>query len=342
MKHLRPFARVAIALAAMAALPAAASSLPPLDGATGWLNAKALSAADLRGKVVVVNFWTYSCINSLRQVPYVRAWAQKYKSQGLVVIGVHSPEFGFERDPANVKWAIRDYGVDYPVAIDSHHGVWNAFNNEYWPALYFFDANGVMRHAEFGEGNYDTSEVLIRKLLTEAGNAPAEGPLVAATGTGAEAPADERDERSPETYTGYARTENFASPGDIVRDRTHAYEIPGKLALNQWALAGHWTVGRESAVSDIPGGKIAYRFHSRDLHFVLGPSPSGTPVHFRITIDGKPPGAAHGTDVDSDGRGVIDEPRMYQLIRQPLPIADHVFEIEFIDAGAQAYSFTFG
>ncbi|UPG91045.1 thioredoxin family protein [Luteibacter aegosomaticola] len=342
MKHLPSLALLA-GLAAMAVHGhARAGAAPPFDGATGWLNAQPVASADLRGKVVVVNFWTYSCINSLRQVPYVRAWAEKYRKQGLVVIGVHSPEFGFERDPANIRRALARYTVNYPVAIDSDHKVWDAFNNEYWPALYFIDAAGKVRHVEFGEGNYDKSELVIRKLLEEAGNAPSDGPLVDPTGVGAEAPADVDDEHSPETYTGYARTERFASPGGVVRDQAHRYEAPARLGLNDWALSGGWSIAREAATSTEASGKIRYTFHSRDLHLVLGPANPGKPIRFRVTIDGKPPGAAHGVDTDANGIGRLDEPRMYQLIRQTPPIGDHVFQIEFLDQGAQAYSFTFG
>jgi thiol-disulfide isomerase/thioredoxin len=342
MKRLPTLAKLALLAALGIAVPAHAGAVPPFDGATGWLNSQPLVDANLRGKVIVVNFWTYSCINSLRQVPYVRAWAEKYKKQGLVVIGVHSPEFAFERDAGNVRRALAEYNVNYPVAIDSDHQVWNAFNNEYWPALYFIDAKGKVRHVEFGEGNYDKSELVIRRLLEEAGNPPTNGPLVAPVGEGAEAPADTADERSPETYTGYARTEQFASPGGVVQDRMHGYKVPDGLGLNHWALAGEWTMGRESAKAEGANGKIVYRFHSRDLHLVLGPTAGGGSVRFRVTMDGKPPGAAHGVDTDASGNGKVDEPRMYQLIRQTPPITDHVFEIEFLDPGVQAYSFTFG
>ncbi|UPG95283.1 thioredoxin family protein [Luteibacter aegosomatissinici] len=342
MKHILPFALLSAALAAGLAMPVRAAAVAPFDGATGWLNTRPFTDADLRGKVIVVNFWTYSCINSLRQVPYVRAWADKYKSQGLVVIGVHSPEFGFERDATNIQRAVKEYDVNYPVAIDSDHRVWDTFNNEYWPALYFIDAKGTVRHAEFGEGNYDKSELLIRQLLAEAGNKPMEGALVDPAGQGAEAPADTDDERSPETYTGYGRTEQFASAGGVVQDQMNAYSAPKALQLNHWALAGNWRMGREYATSGGAGSKIVYRFHARDLHLVLGPSVNGASVRFRVTIDGKAPGSAHGVDTDAQGSGTIDQPRMYQLIRQTLPITDHVFTIEFLDPGAQAYSFTFG
>jgi thiol-disulfide isomerase/thioredoxin len=342
MNRILTRATLAVGLAVGCATSAQAAAVPPFDGATGWLNAKPLVDADLRGKVIVVNFWTYSCINSLRQVPYVRAWAEKYKNEGLVVIGVHSPEFGFERDAGNIQRAVGEYGVTYPVAIDSDHRVWNTFHNEYWPALYFIDAKGMVRHAEFGEGNYDKSERLIRQLLAEAGHKPVEGPLVAPTGQGAEAPADTDDERSPETYTGYGRTERFASAGGVVQDQRHAYEAPRNLPLNHWGLAGDWTMGREFATSHGPGSRIVYRFHARDLHLVLGPAAKGASLRYRVTMDGKPPGEAHGVDTDANGNGTIDQPRMYQLIRQTPPITDHVFEIEFLDPGAQAYSFTFG
>lgn len=317
-------------------------NLPPLDGASGWLNSKPLTAAGLRGKVVLVNFWTYSCINSLRQIPYVRAWAEKYRSQGLVVIGVHAPEFGFEQDIDNVRRATKSLGVDYPVAMDNNHRVWHAFGNEYWPALYFVDAQGRIRHMIFGEGDYEQSENVLQELLAEAGARGLDHQPVPVDARGAEAAADRNDEQSPENYLGHARTENFASPGGVMPNLRRSYSLPARLRLNHWALSGSWTMGAQATVSNQGGGRIAYRFHARDLHLVMGSSAAGSGVKFRVTIDGKPPGAAHGVDVDSEGNGVVTEPRMYQLIRQPQPIVDRQFEIEFFDPGVQAYAFTFG
>lgn len=315
--------------------------LPSLDGAVQWLNSPPLTAAALRGKVVLVDFWTYSCINCLRALPYVKAWADKYRASGLVVIGVHAPEFAFEKDPGNVRRAVADLKIDYPVAIDNRYAIWRAFNNEYWPAHYFVDAQGKIRHHHFGEGDYRDSEQTIRQLLTEAGAHDLPPGFVTDTGTGAEAPPAMNDVLSPETYLGYERAHGFASPGDPVADQPHAYAA-GPLDLNQWALTGTWTLGAEHTDLDHAGGGIVYRFHARDLHLVLGPTADGKPVRFRVTIDGKPPGADHGADVDADGNGTVTDQRLYQLIRQHGPITDHRFEIHFLDAGVQAYSFTFG
>jgi thiol-disulfide isomerase/thioredoxin len=315
---------------------------PSLDGATGWLNSQPLTAAGLRGKVVLVDFWTYTCINWLRSYPYVRAWAEKYKPQGLVVIGVHSPEFGFEHDVDNVRRAVKDLKVDYPVAIDNDFAVWRAFRNQYWPALYFVDAQGRIRHHKFGEGDYEQSERVLQQLLAEAGARGLGHEVVSVEGKGAEAPADWGNLRTPETYVGYERAENFASPGGAVFDTRHGYAAPARLRLNQWALSGDWTVGKPAAVMNEANGRIAFRFHARDLHLIMGPAGRGTAVRFRVTIDGQPPGAAHGVDVDAQGNGVVDEQRMYQLIRQPTPITDRRFEIEFLDPGIEAFAFTFG
>ncbi len=314
--------------------------LPSLDGAVQWLNSPPLTAEALKGKVVVVDFWTYSCINCLRSLPYVRNWADKYKDSGLVVIGVHAPEFAFEKDPANVKKAVADLGVTYPVALDNNYAIWRGFNNHYWPAHYFIDANGKVRHHHFGEGDYDGSERIIRQLLTEAGHTdlPPEG--MALQATGAQAAPDLADVQSGETYVGFERAENFASPGGVAENAPHIY-APGRLTLNQWGLSGEWTVGAERAVLDKKDGSIQYRFHARDLHLVLGPS-GDAPIHFRVTIDGQTPGANHGADTDADGNGVVTGQRLYQLIRQSGPVGDHTFEIRFSDAGAQAYAFTFG
>ena len=316
--------------------------LSALANATAWLNSQPLTAAGLRGKVVLINFWTYSCINWRRQLPYVRAWAEKYKEQGLVVIGVHAPEFSFEKEIDNVRWAAKDMRVAYPIAIDNDHAIWRGFNNEYWPALYFADAKGKVRHRQFGEGEYEQSEKVIQQLLAEAGASGIGNEIVSVDARGAEAAADWGDLGSEENYVGYERTENFASPGGIKADKAHVYAVAGQLRRNQWALSGNWTMGREAVVLNEPKGRIVYRFHARDLHLVMGPAGAKTSVGFRVIIDGQPPHAAHGVDVDDQGNGVVTEPRMYQLIRQQAPIVDRQFEIEILNAGVQAYSFTFG
>jgi thiol-disulfide isomerase/thioredoxin len=316
--------------------------LPSLGGATEWLNSPPLTAASLRGKVVLVQVWTYTCINWLRTLPYVRAWAEKYKDQGLVVIGVHSPEFGFEHNLDNVRRAAKDIRVEYPIAIDNDFAIWRAFNNQYWPALYFVDAEGRIRHHKFGEGDYEQSEKVIQQLLAEAGHGGTGQELVSGDGRGIEAAADWGSLKSPENYVGYDRTENFASPGGAVPDRPHMYTAPGRVRLNQWALSGDWTVGKQATALNKANGRIVYRFHSRDLHLVMGPAAQGTSVRFRVLIDGQPPGAAHGIDVDDQGYGTATEQRLYQLIRQPKPIADRQFEIEFLDPGVEAFAFTFG
>jgi len=316
--------------------------LPSLGGATGWLNSRPLTAAGLRGKVVLIDFWTYTCINWLRQLPYVRAWAEKYKDQGLVVIGVHTPEFAFERDVDNVRRAAKDMRVDYPVAIDNNYTIWRAFNNSYWPALYFVDAQGHIRHHHFGEGEYEESEMILQQLLEEAGNGGIGHDLVSVDAQGAEAGADWGSLRSPENYLGYERTENFASPGGAVLDEPRVYEAPARLRLNHWALSGDWTIEQQATVLNEANGRIAYHFHARDLHLVMGPAARGTSVRFRVFIDGQPPSAAHGIDVDDQGNGTVSEQRLYQLIRQQKPIADRLLEIEFLDSGVEALAFTFG
>jgi thiol-disulfide isomerase/thioredoxin len=316
--------------------------LPAFDGATEWLNSPPLTTAGLRGKVVLVNFWTYTCINWLRQLPYVRAWAGTYSGHGLVVIGVHTPEFWFEHDLGNVRRAVEDMRVDYPVAVDNDYTVWSAFANHYWPALYFADAEGRIRHHHFGEGEYQQSEMVIQQLLAEAGSAGAGQEMVSVDARGAEAPADWATLRTPETYAGYERTENFASPGGAVPGKRHAYQIPAELRLNHWALAGDWTMEEEAATLNEAGGQIAYRFHARDLHMVMGPAAPDAPVRFRVLIDGQPPGAAHGADVDDQGHGTATWRRLHQLVRQPGPVTDRTFEITFLDPGVQACAFTFG
>jgi cytochrome c biogenesis protein CcdA/thiol-disulfide isomerase/thioredoxin len=317
--------------------------IPSFAGATLWLNSPPLTPESLRGKVVVVDFWTYSCINCLRALPYVESWYQKYKDHGLVVIGVHAPEFAFEKDPSNVRRAVADLKIAYPVALDNDYAIWQAFNNQYWPAHYFIDATGHIRAHHFGEGNYDESEQTIRTLLTEAGQSELPPPgMGGAKAVGVQAPPDEAHDQSPETYVGYRRADNFASPGGFAQDQAHVYSAPVALKLNQWALGGSWNVDPEKAVLGASGGKIEFRFYARDLHLVLGPGGGGKPVRFRVTLDGAAPAANHGADTDSSGAGIIDGQRLYQLIRQSGDVGEHVFSIEFLDPGVQAYSFTFG
>lgn len=334
---------------AMTAKPTAAAddlpvegNLPALSGAVAWLNSPPLTAQALRGKVVVVDFWTYSCINCLRSLPYVRAWADKYRDKGLVVIGVHAPEFAFEKNIDNVRRAVRELGLDYPIAIDNNYAIWNGFNNEYWPAHYFIDAEGRIRHHHFGEGDYAESEKIIQQLLAEAGKTGVSSNIVNVSASGAEAAADTADVQSPETYIGYERAQNFASTDPAAANTSHVYRLAPQLQLNQWGLTGNWTIGDQRAVLDAPGGTINYRFHARDLHLVLGPGPDGKPVRFRILIDGKAPGADHGVDVDAEGNGTVTEHRLYQLVRQSGTVADRTFEIQFLDPGVQAFAFTFG
>jgi thiol-disulfide isomerase/thioredoxin len=317
-------------------------ALPSLGGATAWLNSAPLSAAGLRGKVVLIDFWTYTCINWLRTLPYVRAWAEKYRDHGVVVIGVHTPEGPFEHNLDNVRRAAKDMRVEYPIAIDNGHAIWSAFNNRYWPALYIVDAQGRIRAHQFGEGAYEQSEMIMHQLLAEAGIGGIEHELVSVAARGAEAAADWGDLRSPENYVGYARTENFSSPGGAVVDQPRAYAAPAQLLLNHWALSGEWTEGEQAALLHTANGRIVYRFHARDLHLVMGPAARGTSVRFRVLLDGQSPGPAHGIDVDEQGNGTVTDQRLYQLIRQPQPIADRQFEIEFLDAGVQAFAFTFG
>jgi cytochrome c biogenesis protein CcdA/thiol-disulfide isomerase/thioredoxin len=329
----------------------AGSSLPvegtmqELNGAVEWLNSPPLTRASLRGKVVLVDFWTYSCINCLRALPYVEAWAQKYKDHGLVVIGVHAPEFAFEKVPDNVKRAVHDLGVTYPVALDNNLAIWQAFNNEYWPAHYFIDAQGRIRHHHFGEGEYDESERVIQQLLREAGNQNVPGGIVDPKAQGVQAAATPDDPaKSPETYVGYGRGENFAA-GAVHQDESANYETPFPLQPNQWGFTGRWTIGEEKSALNAAGGKITFRFHARDLHLVLGPGSDGKPVRFKVTLDGEAPGASHGTDTDDGGNGVVTSQRLYQLIRldnTSAMQADHTFAIQFLDPGVQAFAFTFG
>jgi thiol-disulfide isomerase/thioredoxin len=305
------------------------SELASLRSATEWINSPPLTAEGLRGKVVLVQFWTYSCVNWIRTLPYVRAWAEKYRDKGLVVIGVHAPEFGFEHQLPNVRWGTENFRVDYPVAVDNDFAIWRAFGNQYWPALYVFDGRGRVRYRHFGEGEYEKTERALQDLLVEAGARGVGADLAAVDPRGAEVAADWGRLRSPETYLGSARSENRVSSGD-------------RLGLNEWALEGDWTVERQPALLNEAGGRITYRFHARDLNLVMTPGAGGKPVRFRVTIDGRPPGPARGVDVDEQGNGTVAEPRMYQLIRQPGSIADRVFEIQFLDPGVAAFVFTFG
>jgi thiol-disulfide isomerase/thioredoxin len=315
--------------------------LAAIGRATEWLNSPRLTAASLTGKVVVVDFWTYTCINWLRTLPYVRAWAQKYK-QSLIVVGVHTPEFPFERRVENVRRAVQRMTIEYPVVIDSDYAIWRAFNNQYWPALYFIDARGKIREHHFGEGEYERSEKVIQRLLSETGGSGIGGSIVSVEASGVEAPADWNTLRSPENYLGYERTQHFVSRGGANPDRRRVYAAPNRLALNEWALAGEWTMGQPAATLTSVNGRIVYRFHARDLHLVMGPQRQGDSVRFRVSIDGQPPGPARGVDVDEHGNGTVVEQRLYQLIRQPKPIVDRQFQIEFLDAGVEAFAFTFG
>jgi thiol-disulfide isomerase/thioredoxin len=316
--------------------------MPSLAGATGWLNSPPLTPADLRGRVVLVQFLTYTCINWLRTLPYLRAWADRYQDQGLVVIGVHTPEFGFEHDLDNVRRAVKDLRVEFPVAVDNDYGIWSAFDNHYWPALYLVDAEGRIRHHQFGEGGYIESEMILQQLLTDAGTGGVDADLVSVEPDGVEVAADWASLRSPENYLGYERTDNFASPSGPVLDAPHAYAAPTRLRPNHWALAGAWTVQRGAVALNQAGGRILYRFSARDLHLVMAPAGRETPVRFQVRLDGAPPGVAHGTDVDDQGDGTLTQPRLYQLLRQPGPIGERTFQITFLDPGVQGYAFTFG
>jgi cytochrome c biogenesis protein CcdA/thiol-disulfide isomerase/thioredoxin len=330
------------ALANTEAAPALTGPLASLLGTGPWLNSQPLRPEDLRGKVVLVNFWTYSCINCLRVLPYVRAWADKYRDRGLVVIGVHTPEFAFEKVAGNVAQATHDLGVAYPVVLDNDYRIWQAFDNNAWPALYFIGADGRVRDDTLGEGGYEQSERLIQHLLSEAKGKQVAGEITTISGPGPQAPADMGDLRSGETYIGYDKAENFASPGGASGDVATPYRSPSRLQLNWWSLAGNWIIGGEFATLNAVGGRIAYRFHARDLHLVMGPSVPGQTIRFRVTIDGAAPGADHGTDTDADGWGRVGENRLYQLVRQQGVTDDHTFEIEFLDPGIRAYAVTFG
>jgi thiol-disulfide isomerase/thioredoxin len=316
--------------------------LPTLGGAIEWINSPPLTVDALRGKVVLVDFWTYTCINWRRTLPYVRAWAEKYKNYGLVMIGVHTPEFSFEKALDNVRREVPALDIHYPVAVDSDYAIWRAFKNQYWPAVYIADSQGRIRHHQFGEGGYEETERIIQQLLTEAGQVDVPRDLVSIDPKGVEAAADWATLKSPETYVGYEKAESFASPGAAARDRSRVYALPPRLRLNEWALAGDWTIGPEAAVLRGTSGGIVYRFHARDVNLIMGTSAPGTSVSFRVRIDGEPPGAAHGIDVDEQGGGRVSDPRMYQLIRQPGPVIDRVFDIELVGPGVEAFDFTFG
>ena len=315
---------------------------PSLGGATGWLNSQLLTPATLRGKVVLVNFWTYTCVNWRRTLPYVRAWSQKYKDHGLVVTGVHTPEFSFEHNVDNIRWALKDMKIEYPVAVDSDYAIWRDFDNEYWPASYFIDAKGRIRHHQFGEGEYLQGEAVIQQLLTEARFDGFNHEPVLVSPYGAEVGADLANLRSPETYVGYEQTKNFAFPHGAALNKPHIYSLPARLDLNSWALAGNWTARKEAAALNQGDGQIAFRFHARDLNLVMGPAVQGKSVRFRVLLDGHPPATAQGADIDDQGNGTVVEQRLYQLIRQTGPITDRQFEIQFLDSGAEAFDFTFG
>jgi thiol-disulfide isomerase/thioredoxin len=316
--------------------------VPGFDGATGWLNSEPLTAEDMHGKIVLVDFWTYTCINWLRTLGYVRAWFEKYQSQGLVVVGVHTPEFRFEQEVENVREAAKDLSVEYPIALDSDYAVWHAFSNHYWPAVYIADGEGRIRHHQFGEGGYEECERIVQQLLREAGRDSVGDDLVSVSDDGFEAQADWATLESPETYVGYQQGRNFASPGGVTVDEPRTYSVPDPLRLNSWALSGDWAVEGRASVLRRAGGRIAFRFHARDVNLVLRSRTPETTVPFRVLLDGARPGAAHGLDVDEEGHGTLIEPRLYQLVRQPGSITDHTFEITFLAAGVEAYVFTFG
>jgi thiol-disulfide isomerase/thioredoxin len=346
-RHFVGTAAMTIAAARLGAVGAAQTDerepreLGAIGRATEWINSPRLTAAGLRGKVVIVDFCTYTCINWLRTLPYVRAWSQKYRP-GLAVIGVHTPEFAFERNLENVRRAVQQMKIEYPMVIDNDYSIWQAFSNQYWPALYFVDAKGRVRDHHFGEGEYEKSERTIQRLLAEAGAAAADGSVASVEANGVEAPADWSSLKSPENYLGYERTRNFASAGGVASNARRSYAIPARLTLNHWALAGDWTLQKQAAALRNANGRIACRFHARDLHLVMGPATRGTPARFKVSLDGAPPGSAHGLDVDERGNGAVVDQRLYQLVRQPKPIVERQFEIEFLDAGVEAFAFTFG
>ncbi len=316
--------------------------LPSLTGATAWINTEPLTAASLHGRPVLVEFWTFTCINWIRTLPYLRGWYEKYRDDGLFVLGVHTPEFEIERGIEHVRRAAAEMRIEYPIAVDNDYAIWRGFGNEYWPALYLVDADGRIRHHRFGEGDYEYSEIVIQLLLRAVGVERVSRDLVLVDAHGVEAPADWDDLGSEETYLGYTRATNFASPGGASRDRPQEYALPDSLHVNRWAIAGDWTIRRQVAVLNAAGGRIAHAFHARDLHLVMAPGPAGRPVHFRVLLDGEPPGSAHGVHTDARGDGSVAEPRLYQLVRQRGRVIDHTCEITFLDPGVHAYAFTFG
>jgi thiol-disulfide isomerase/thioredoxin len=320
----------------------AETHLPGFDGATGWLNSEPLTPEGLRGKVVLVDFWTYTCINWLRTLGYVRAWHEKYEDQGLVVVGIHTPEFPFERDADNVRWAAQDLRVEYPIALDPDYAVWRAFDNNYWPAVYIADAEGRIRHNHFGEGGYAECEMAIQMLLREAGREDVSSDLVSVADEGFEAQADWGTLGSPETYLGYEQAQNFVSAGRAEFDQPHDFAVPDRLERNQWALSGNWTLGPGASVLNDADGRLAFRFHARDVHLVMAPPAEGSSAPYRVLVDGEPPGDAHGLDVDEEGNGTLDRPRLHQLVREQGAITDRTFEITFLAPGVEAYVFTFG
>jgi thiol-disulfide isomerase/thioredoxin len=317
-------------------------ALPPFRGAITWLNSAPLTPEALRGKVVLIDFWTYTCINWQRTQPHVRAWAGRYKDHGLVVIGVHTPEFAFEKNVENIRPALSRFRIDYPVVVDSDYAIWDAFGNHYWPAVYLADAAGKIRYHQFGEGDYDRTEAVIQQLLREAGYPGTGDATVSVDPRGSEVAADWDDLRSPESYLGHDKAQGFASPGGAVVGKTRTYTAPRALGLNHWGLGGDWTVSEDAARVDRPGGRVVFRFHARDVHLVMGPSSRGNAIRYRVLLDGQPPGAAHGGDIDDQGYGTVTEQRLYQLVRQPGAVTDRTVDIEFLDAGVEAYVFTFG
>jgi thiol-disulfide isomerase/thioredoxin len=316
--------------------------LPGYPGATGWLNSPPLTEADLHGKVVLTDFWTYTCINWLRTLPYVRAWAERYEAHGLVVVGVHTPEFPFERELENVRQAATRQRVTLPIALDSDYAIWQAFANHYWPAVYIADSSGRIRHHWFGEGGYAECEMVIQRLLREAGREGVPNDLAPVTPNGLEVQADWANLESPESYLGYEQGRNFASPERPAPDEPHSFTAPDTLRPNQWALVGIWTVQRRACALNRADGRIVFSFHARDVNLVLGPRTRGAEVPFHVLVDGEPPGDAHGLDIDDEGRGTVVEQRLYQLVRQPSSITDRKFEIVFASDGVEAYVFTFG
>jgi thiol-disulfide isomerase/thioredoxin len=320
----------------------AETRLPGFDGATDWLNSEPLTPEGLRGKIALVDFWTYTCINWLRTLGYVRAWHEKYRDQGLVVVGVHTPEFPFERDADNVRWAAKYQRVEYPIALDPDYAVWRAFANNYWPAVYIADAEGRIRHNHFGEGGYVECEMAVQMLLREAGRSDVPEGLVSVADEGFEAQADWQTLGSPETYLGYRQVQNFVSADGAEFDEPHDFAVPDRLERNQWALAGNWTFGPGASVLNEADGRLVFRFHARDVNLVMGPPEGGSSIPFRVTVDGEPPDDAHGLDVDAGGNGTLDRPRLHQLIRESRSITDRTVEISFLAPGAEAYCFTFG